>query len=362
MEALLRQDVAASDCGPLAKPLDAVSAEWRSWMAESLLGGVASGEISATMIECGFDPAVVAGALEGMQNDPFYRAADQMAQRFRKLKSILDVRRSLTNLSYAADSIERRTRVSSSEFLERYYAVNRPVILTGLLEGSTARARWTPEYLAEVCGNATVQIMGGRQADPGYETNSESHKREVKMADYVRMVLDCGESNDLYLVANNGFFNRPETQALFPEVPRLPEYLDWSAPGNRVFLWFGPAGTVTPLHHDLMNILVSQIYGTKRFTLIPPEQTPYVYNQVGVYGEVNCGEPDDFRHPLYRQATPIDVEIGPGDVLFIPVGWWHFVRGLEISIMISYTNFRFPNAYDWFHPNISHGASRSGHD
>jgi ribosomal protein L16 Arg81 hydroxylase len=132
----------------------------------------------------------------------------------------------------------------------------------------------------------------------------------------------------------------------------LPEYLDPSNPTQNVFLWFGPAGTVTPLHHDLMNVLVAQIFGRKRFTLIPPEQTPYLYNNVGVYGEVDCGNPDFVRHPLYRQARPLDVVLNPGDVLFIPVGWWHYVRALEVSIMISYTKFRFANDYEWFHPNV----------
>src|ERR1019366_3072751 len=154
-----------------------------------------------------------------------------------------------------------------------------------------------------------------------------------------------------YLVANNGFFDVPETQALLNEVPQLQEYLDPSNTKRKVFFWFGPAGTVTPLHHDVMNVMVAQVFGRKQFTLIAPEQTPYVYNETSVYGEVNCSDPDYSRHPLYREATPIHVEIGPGDVLFIPVGWWHYVRSIETSIMVSYINFRLPNAFEWFHPD-----------
>jgi hypothetical protein len=198
-----------------------------------------------------------------------------------------------------------------------------------------------------------VEIMAGRQSDPRYEINSEAHKREVSMSEYVRMVTDGGPSNDYYLVANNGFFERPEMRRLREEVPNIPEYLNASDAKRKMFLWFGPAGTVTPLHHDLMNVLVAQIYGRKRFTLISPEQTPYVYNNVGVYGEVNCAAPDYTKHPLYRHVRPINVVLNPGDVLFIPVGWWHYVRSLEVSIMISYINFCFKNDYDWFQPSLS---------
>jgi hypothetical protein len=34
------------------------------------------------------------------------------------------------------------------------------------------------------------------------------------------------------------------------------------------------------------------------------------------------------------------------------VGWWHYVEGLETSIMISYINFRFPNEFTWNNPSI----------
>jgi hypothetical protein len=336
-----------SSFGPLGLP-----AEWRFWVAENRLAGVSDEQIKATLVASGYDETVFASTLDALRNDPHYLVAERAVQRLKKLKSILDIRRSLANLSYGCRAIERRSSVSQGEFLERYYAANRPVILTGLLADSPACQWWTPEYLAEICGDATVQVMVGRQGDPRYELNSDSHKHEISMSEYVNMLLYGGATNDYYLVANNAFFERAETQTLFNEVPQLPEYLDHSNSQRRIFLWFGPAGTVTPLHHDVMNIMAAQIFGRKRFTLIAPEQTPYVYNEMAVYGEVDCKNPDYSRHPLYWQTTPLDVILEPGEVLFIPVGWWHYVESLETSIMVSYTNFWFPNEYEWFHPDI----------
>jgi ribosomal protein L16 Arg81 hydroxylase len=166
------------------------------------------------------------------------------------------------------------------------------------------------------------------------------------------MVLAGGATNDYYLVANNGFFDRPEALQLASEAPVLPEYLDHSDRQGQMFLWFGPAGTITPLHHDLMNVMIAQIYGRKRFTLIPPEQTAYVYNNAGVYGEVDCAKPDYSKHALYGEARPVNFVLTPGDVLFLPVGWWHYVKALDVSIMVSYINFKFPNHYSWSNPDF----------
>jgi hypothetical protein len=217
---------------------------------------------------------------------------------------------------------------------------------------SRVLARWTPDYLKRTCGDTVVEIMAGRDGDTRYEVNAFQHKQSIRFGDYVDMVTASDTSNDFYLVANNGFFGLPDVKPLFDDLWMFPEYLDRSHSKGQVFFWFGPAGTVTPLHHDVMNVLVAQIYGTKRVMLIPPDQTQLVYNHIGVYSEVNPEKPDFERFPRFRQAGAISVDVGPGDVLFIPVGWWHHVRSLSVSITVSYTNFVFPNSYDWNHPHL----------
>jgi ribosomal protein L16 Arg81 hydroxylase len=41
----------------------------------------------------------------------------------------------------------------------------------------------------------------------------------------------------------------------------------------------------------------------------------------------------------------MQVVLEPGQALFIPVGWWHHVRSLDVSISVSFTNFLAPNDY-----------------
>ncbi|UVK51420.1 cupin-like domain-containing protein [Mesorhizobium sp. AR02] len=324
--------------------------EWRTWIAENRILGTSPDVLVESAVKAGYFRHIVEEELRSERDNPYCRVAELMTKRYLKLKSVLQVRKALRNLAFNAQTIERRSKISRSEFLERYYAANRPVILTGMLAGSAARRDWTPEYLAEMCGSANVQIMAGRGSDPHYELNSDLHRRELNMAEYVSMVTAGGSSNDYYLVANNHFFEREEFAKLYDQAPRIDEYINHNDGKKKTFFWFGPSGTITPLHHDLMNVLVAQIFGKKRFILLSPEDTPFVYNEVGCYGGVDCSSPDYNIHPLYSEASPITLTLFPGDVLFIPVGWWHYVQSIDISIMVSYTNFHYPNEFNWYLP------------
>jgi hypothetical protein len=289
---------------------------------------------------------VAAAEVAAVSVHTYLMAAERGAKRLGKLEKILSARHSVASLSASRRSVDRQGAISRGEFLEWYYAANRPVILTGLMSKSRAVHYWTPGYLKQACGEVLVEIMAGRSQDPQYEINGQSHKTSVRFGDFVDMVAHGGTSNDRYLVANNGFFDRPEVRHLLSDLEMFPEYLDPSQTSGRIFFWFGPAGTVTPLHHDIMNVLLTQVYGRKTVLLISPDQSHRVYNRTGVFSEVDPERPDFERFPRFRQAEVIRTDLGPGDALFIPVGWWHHVRSESVSITVSYTNFAFPNEYD----------------
>jgi hypothetical protein len=164
-------------------------------------------------------------------------------------------------------------------------------------------------------------------------------------------VRSVDASNDFYMTANNMKNSLAGLEPLFADAGDFAQgYRDEKAPGNGQFLWFGPKGTFTPLHHDLTNNMLIQVYGRKKVTLIPALQTPQLYNDVGVFSAAAFPDFDAQRHPLMKHARPVEVEIGPGDALFIPVGWWHCVESLEVSIGLSFTNFKVTNAFSGDYP------------
>jgi hypothetical protein len=152
------------------------------------------------------------------------------------------------------------------------------------------------------------------------------------------------------MVSNNQTMMRPRFRALLADV-RPPMDLFEPPAAAATSLWIGPAGTITPLHHDTTNILFGQIYGTKRVELISPHETALLMDPVnGFYSPVQLERLSEASHPALRAMLVKHVELAPGEALFIPAGWWHRVSSLSVSISFSLLNFRRANNFEWYRP------------
>ena len=56
----------------------------------------------------------------------------------------------------------------------------------------------------------------------------------------------------------------------------------------------------------------------------------------GNVSAVDVEHPDLTSYPLFAGAHHYDVILGPGDVLYIPKGWWHYVRSLTPSFSCNF--------------------------
>jgi hypothetical protein len=323
----------------------ALTPRWIDWIAENRSLGVSETDIAAILAANGFGPQ---SALDCATPAPRPEPAPIEPHGLRKQEFLMNIYSELWSQRPGATTIDRASSIVGDEFYRWYYCLNCPVVLNSMMDAWPALHIWTPHYFRELFGSETVEVMMGRTSDSDYEINCEQHKGRMRMDQYVDMVQCAGSTNDFYMVANNRSLQRGG--ALYPLLSDLRFFdgiLDpWNTDG-KLFLWFGPAGTVTPLHHDSMNILLAQVLGRKKVILIPSFQTHLVYNHLSVYSRADPDVSDCDRYPLFKNVTRMELELQPGDVLFIPVGWWHHVRSQDISISVSFTNFLFPNKYQW---------------
>jgi len=104
-----------------------------------------------------------------------------------------------------------------------------------------------------------------------------------------------------------------------------------------ISLWLGNR-THTATHWDQSQNLACVVAGRRRWTLFPPDQLKNLY--VGpldftLAGQpisiVDVDEPDLKTFPRFTEALKEarQVELTPGDALYLPAMWWHDVRSLE---------------------------------
>lgn len=332
-------------------PVDpVVPGEWRSWIAENLMLGAAVEDIVAQLErELKLPRALCLREIDLALNSPYLKGAQRLRNRLGKRDWLLNIPAQLSRL--APPELPRRARLGTEEFLREHYAVNRPVIITGMLDDCPAREKWTLDWLAAQFGERQVEVQFGRDADADYEMNSLAHKREMRFGEYVQLVRSQGKTNDFYMTANNSSRNRGALRELWADVPGLPEYLA-PAPSGDGFFWFGPAGTVTPFHHDLTNNFMMQMMGRKRVRLIAPWETAKLQNHRHCFTPVDGRAIDLARFPALQDVAILECILEPGEILFLPVGWWHFVEALDVTITVAATHFRWDNDFVRSYPPL----------
>ena len=103
--------------------------------------------------------------------------------------------------------------------------------------------------------------------------------------------------------------------------------------------WFGPGGTVSPLHNDPYHNALCQVLGWKYVRLYDARETPRLYRRPGALCNnsfVDIDAPDAEAHPRFAAAPYHQAVIGPGDCLYIPRHCWHYVRSLSPSFSVSF--------------------------
>lgn len=330
---------------PVTLQDESLQQELKHWLMECRLVGMHLEQILQNVPKP-FNALSIEQTWTALDQDWVFQKLLDTQQKLNKCQWMMQTQDQLKQLNPHYNQVIAKVNAPSfQDFIQQYYSPQLPVILQNGIQHWPAAQLWTPAYFAEHYGKLPIEVQMNRHKDNDFEKNSVQLKRSTTMQDFVQHIQATGHSNDVYLTANNASKNQPLMQALYQDLDDFASgYCDLSQ--QQYFLWLGPAGTFTPLHYDLTNNLLIQIYGRKKVKLIPALQMPKMYNNCWVFSEVQDIKAENFQdYPLLKDVTPVECILEPGEALFIPIGWWHCVESLDVSISLSLTNFKIDNQF-----------------
>lgn len=252
------------------------------------------------------------------------REREQRDAQVRGVTSIQEMRDAIRRAGRGLPTMSEvpRVRALDAAAFRARAAQGLPFLITGIVN------RWplcalTPQVLRDRYSEVRVRARVGDYINTAFA--ADRAMQDMSMGEYLDLV-DAG-THDLppYL----GNLELRELNGMC----HWPSYFDKMGPPR---FWIGPAGTVTPLHCDYDDNIFAQIWGTKRIFLSPPHHDEFLYpNQANaiLFGSPFDPEAPDFeRFPLARQAAMIECIVNPGDMLYVPAGWYHQVRALTFSL------------------------------
>lgn len=325
--------------------IEVLTPELEQWLAYGVMTGFSDEAMLAQTSD--LPPEIVLSTLQNLRAQAAVTVGSQFARQVVQLQWLLNLQ---TNLQQSNPYQELVTLQAHQveEIRRDYLFANRPVKIAGMLDEWSAR-EWTADTLRQRWGGHGIEFT---ERVPG---SSQTSRRQGSLSQFLDLIESPEGLGRYYWTAYNQTGSNPLLAELaegVQEVPGLCRPLN----EGRVYYWIGPAGTRSGLHFDPYNVLFAQLRGSKRFYLLPPSAMPRLYLYNDFFSPVDLEHRDELSYPLSKGLQPIEVEVKEGEVLLLPVGWFHQVTSLTYSVSISLTQLDVPGGNFYEAPSNYRGT------
>lgn len=222
-------------------------------------------------------------------------------------------------------------------YLRDFKTKSRPVILRDYHRNDPALATWSIRGLIDRLPDQNVDLdVGDAMVSDGLTFEVES------LHSYLESVASGDGGTDEPVRYLQGFDIFAHDPTLYDEIS-FPHLAQTAVREVRAG-WIGPAGTVTGYHADIGDNQLSQVVGRKLVKFVSPDQADRVYrtrkyDPNGIACAVDADAWDRITHPRFADTDALYAVLEPGDSVFIPGGWFHYVRSLDPSISVNHLGY-----------------------
>lgn len=251
-----------------------------------------------------------------------------------------DLEYSLKMLGLKLEPIPRVYETNPEKLRASVIANNSPLIFSGLIDQWRSYRNWSPTELTKEHGRKSVKALINLPSKGVFFPKDQKHYEQIlTLSEFMDLILSTPADRPCYLAYQraNEIFSSQDY-----DFDSLLGSLNTS---HDTRVWIGSAGTRSMLHSDLKDNLFCQIWGEKKVVLIPWEDSLSAYpcpNNI-VNSQLDLANINLKYYPKLKGTTLYTATMGPGDMLFMPRGWWHDIRAQTPSISLNH----------WFGPSLS---------
>ncbi len=222
--------------------------------------------------------------------------------------------------------------VAPKDFVNDYLNKGQPVIIQDFISpDSPCWTKWSYDYFKEIAGNEQIDVYGREEESQNHAASPPVGR--MSFGQYLDKI--SAEPTELRLFLFNLMKIRPELKkdVIYNDVTggKVLQFLP--------YMFFGGEGSATRNHFDIdmSHVFISQFQGKKRIWLFPNEQSDLMYKlPYNFHSIANLKTSSHEEYPALKYLEGYEAVIGPGETLYMPAGWWHYIQyeteGYSISV------------------------------
>lgn len=235
-------------------------------------------------------------------------------------------------MGFKLSGVDTVEHISAADFKKNYLDARRPLVIKGLTKSWPAREKWTAEYMKETVGSQTVPLYDNSKADPSKPINTSA--AVMPFNEYIDLIKS--QPTELRIFFFNIFKHAPQ---LLDDII-LPKDLMGGFIESMPAMFFGGSNSVTFLHYDidLPHIFHTHFGGRKHVILFENKWKERLYclpNATYALEDYDVANPDITKFPALEGVEGQEVFLEHGDTLFMPTGYWHWMKYLDGSFSLS---------------------------